>query len=120
MYRSSYSWDDALDDEALPAARSARLTHIGHDTWIGHGAIIKPGLTIGDGAVIAADAGVTHDVAHCTIVAGLPALFLRRRLPEDPVARLQALAWWHWPHNHLRNALEDFTLVPCARVSGQI
>ncbi|MDB6452730.1 DapH/DapD/GlmU-related protein [Falsirhodobacter sp. 20TX0035] len=108
MYRSSYYWDDAADDADFFAARATRLTHIGHDTWIGHGAIIKPGLTIGNGAVIAAGAVVTHDVAPYTIVAGLPAAPLRRRLPEDLAARLQALAWWDWPHDRLREALEDF------------
>jgi len=112
MYRSSYYWDDAPDDDAFFEARAARLTYIGHDTWIGHGAIIKPGLSIGDGAVIAAGAVVTHDVAPYTIVAGLPAKPLRRRLPQDLAVRIQALEWWNWPHDRLRDALDDFRLLP--------
>lgn len=114
MYRSSYYWDDVPDDDAFFEARAARVTHIGHDTWIGHGAIVKPGLTIGDGAVIAAGAVVTHDVLPYTIVAGLPASLLRHRLPEDLAARMQALAWWDWPHDHLRDALEDFRSMSVA------
>jgi phosphonate metabolism protein (transferase hexapeptide repeat family) len=63
LYRSSYYWEDAADDAAFFAARSARRTMIGPDTWIGHGAIIKPDVTIGAGAIVAAGAVVTHDVA---------------------------------------------------------
>lgn len=53
---------------------------IGSDCWIGYGAIILSGVTIGDGAVVAAGAVVTKDVPPYTIVAGCPARVVRRRL----------------------------------------
>lgn len=47
LYRSSYYWADATDDPEHFAARAARRTVLGPDCWIGHGAIVKPDLTIG-------------------------------------------------------------------------
>lgn len=108
MYRSSWYWDDAEDDTAFFAARSARRAFIGHDTWIGHGVIIKPDVTIGHGAVIAAGAIVTKDVAPYTIVGGVTARLIRERLPGDIAERLMDLAWWDWPHDEIRAALNDF------------
>jgi acetyltransferase-like isoleucine patch superfamily enzyme len=50
---------------------------IGKEVWIGRGAIILPGVCIGDGATIAANAVVTHDVLAGTTVGGVPAKPLR-------------------------------------------
>lgn len=47
---------------------------IGNRVWIGSGAIILPGITIGDGSIIGAGSVVTKDVAENTIVAGVPAI----------------------------------------------
>lgn len=60
-------------DELLP-------TKIGKDVWIGANAVILGGVTIGDGAVVAAGAVVTKDVEAGAIVAGVPARLLRKRL----------------------------------------
>jgi phosphonate metabolism protein (transferase hexapeptide repeat family) len=112
LYRSSYYWPDAQDDAGFFAARAARRTVLGPDCWIGHGAIVRPDVTVGAGAVVAAGAVVTKDVAPYTIVAGVPATTLRRRLPEAVGERLLALAWWDWPHDRLRAALDDFRTLP--------
>lgn len=108
MYRSADYWDDATDDAAFFARRRSRRARIGHDTWIGHAAMIKPEVTVGDGAIVAAGAIVTRDVAPYAIVAGNPARHLRDRQPPEIAARLIALAWWDWDHARLRAALEDF------------
>lgn len=108
LYRSSYYWDDAEDDPAFFAARAARRTTLGADCWIGHGAIIKPEVTVGTGAVIASGAVVTKDVPAFMIVAGCPAQPLRARFDARTVGRLMALAWWDWDHARLRIALPDF------------
>ena len=50
---------------------------IGNDVWIGSNATVLAGVTIGDGAIIAAGAVVTKDVAENTIVAGVPAKYMR-------------------------------------------
>lgn len=114
LYRSADYWDDVEDDPAFFAHRAARIARIGHDTWLGHNAMIKPEVTVGDGAVVAAGAIVTKDVAPYTIVAGTPARILRRRQPEAIAERLMALGWWDWEHARLRDALADFRALPVA------
>jgi phosphonate metabolism protein (transferase hexapeptide repeat family) len=110
-YRASDYFDDAEHESDFFAARRARRVHIGHDTWIGHGATILPGLTVGDGAVVGAGAVVTKDVAPYTIVGGVPARFMRERFPSAIAERMRALAWWDWPHESLRAALDDFRFL---------
>lgn len=72
------------------------LTRIGNDVWIGQGAFLKAGITIGDGAIIAAHAVVTSDVEPYAIVAGVPARTLRMRFADEICARLLALRWWDY------------------------
>lgn len=112
LYRSGDYWDDADRDQAFFDYRRSRRAVIGHDTWIGAGAMVKPEVTLGHGAVVAAGAVVTHDVAPYTIVAGTPARPLRDRQPRDIAERLIALAWWDWDHSRLRTALPDFRALP--------
>ena len=50
---------------------------VGDDAWIGAGAAVLRGVTLGEGAVVAAGSVVTSDVAPMTIVAGNPARFVR-------------------------------------------
>ena len=107
-YRSGDYFDDAPQDEAWFAHRRTRRAVIGHDTWIGHGAQLRPEVTIGHGAVVAGGAIVTKDVPPYTIVAGIPAAPLRRRFTTDVADRLMALAWWDWSHARLRETLDDF------------
>ena len=108
LYRSGDYWDDADTDDAFFDHRRSRRATIGHDTWLGHNCMIKPEVTVGDGAVVAAGAIVTKDVPPYTIVAGTPAVTLRLRQPPEIAARLIALAWWDWSHAALRTALADF------------
>lgn len=108
LYRSDDYWDDADRDAAFFEHRRSRIAHIGHDTWIGAGAMVKPEVKVGDGAVVAAGAVVTKDVDPYTIVAGTPAKVLRLRQPIEIAERLIALAWWDWSHEGIRVALEDF------------
>ncbi len=55
----------------------ARPIRIGHDVWIGGGAIILPGVTIGDRSVIGAGSVVVHDVPAAKVVVGNPARIIR-------------------------------------------
>lgn len=59
--------------EFLPRIHSRGNTVIGNDVWIGREAVVMPGVTIGDGAIIAARAVVVSDVAPYTTVGGNPA-----------------------------------------------
>ncbi|MFT5870874.1 MAG: phosphonate metabolism protein (transferase hexapeptide repeat family) [Paracoccaceae bacterium] len=108
MYRTSDYWPEHEDDHDFFAYRMGRRTCIGHDTWIGHGAIIKPEVTVGHGAIIASGAVVTKDVAPYTIVGGVTASVIRERQPIAIAERLIALAWWDWDHAAIGIALLDF------------
>ena len=88
--------------------RDNRPVEIGNDVWIGANVIILPGVKIGDGAVLAAGAVVTHDVAPYAIVAGVPAKLIRKRFSEDMIVRLMRIAWWDWEPEKLQDNLELF------------
>lgn len=107
-YRASAYFEGEADEPGFFDRRRAAPVAIGHDVWIGHGAVVLPGRSIGHGAVVAAGAIVTKDVAPYAIVAGNPARFVRARFGEAVAERLQRLAWWDWSHEALRAALGDF------------
>lgn len=70
---------------------------IGNDVWIGQGAMLKRGITIGDGAVVGARALVTKDVPPYAVVGGAPARILKYRVEDEGVRnRLQEVAWWRY------------------------
>ncbi|OQX66371.1 MAG: antibiotic acetyltransferase [Sorangiineae bacterium NIC37A_2] len=94
-------------DQAFRERRRARAVRIGNDVWVGHGAVVLPGVRIGDGAVIGANSVVTRDVEAYAIVAGAPARPLRQRFPAEVAARLAALCWWDWPPDRLAEAVPD-------------
>lgn len=71
-------------------------TVIGNDVWIGANAIIMPGITVGDGAMIATGAIVTRNVAAYTVVGGNPAKVLKKRFADDEIEMLLKLKWWDW------------------------
>ena len=69
---------------------------IGNDVWIGSRATILRDVTIGDGAIVAADAVVTKDVPPYAIVGGVPAKTIRYRFEPDVIERLMAVRWWRF------------------------
>ena len=78
---------------------------IGNDVWIGRESVILPGVTIGDGAIVAAYSVVAGDVAPYCVYGGNPARLLKRRFPEELTAVLLALKWWDLPAEELLELL---------------
>lgn len=82
--------DHVWDFPGVPAQFTGRppqtRTVIEDDVWIGYGALVKRGVTVGRGAVVAARAVVTRDVDPYDVVAGVPARSIATRFP-DPEAR---------------------------------
>ena len=75
---------------------------VGNDVYIGYGATIIAPVKIGDGAVIAANAVVTHDVEPYTIVGGCPAKTIRKRFRDDQIEFLLSFQWWNRERNWIR------------------
>lgn len=85
----------------------AKTTNIGHDVWIGHGAFVLPGVSIGNGAAIAAHAVVTKDVPPYAVVAGVPARIMRYRFSDSEIEALQQSRWWEFAPWQLKAAVVD-------------
>ena len=82
--------------DGLEENKIVRPVKIGNDVWIGSCCFIKGGITIGDGAVVAAHAVVTHDVPPYAIVGGSPARIIRFRFSSEIIERLLKLQWWKY------------------------
>jgi phosphonate metabolism protein (transferase hexapeptide repeat family) len=113
-YRSSWYFDDAEDNKDFFDWRASSPITIGHDTWIGHGAVIMPGVTVGNGAIAGSNAVVTRDIPAFAVAVGVPAKVIRMRFDAETVERLEKLSWWDWPHDRLRDTLDDFRKLPAA------
>lgn len=81
---------------------------IGNDVWIGSRVIIKGGVNVGDGAVIAAGAVVTKDVPPYAIVGGVPAKLIRFRFSRDIIEKLLEIKWWNMPEKELQKNIHLF------------
>ena len=107
-YCPEYYEASATRDRDFFAERRGDRVIVGNDVWIGHAAILLPGVTVGDGAVIAAGAVVSRDVAPYTIVGGVPARPIRKRFDDSVAASLRRIAWWDWPDELIFERLADF------------
>lgn len=93
-YPFNVLFDEAANIKGHP--QSAGDIIIGNDVWIGEGASILSGITIGNGAVIAGYAVVTKNVEPYAIVGGNPAKMIRKRFDEATIKSLEAISWWNW------------------------
>ena len=83
---------------------------IGHDVWIGMGATILYGVTIGNGVTVAAGAVVTKDVPDYCVVAGVPAVVVKRKCSKEEAEAMNKIAWWNWDDQVINARIQDFHL----------
>lgn len=81
---------------------------IGNDVWIGDNVLIRGGVSIGDGAVIAMGCVVIHDVEPYTIVGGVPGKEIRKRFDDDIINALRQIEWWNKPLQWIVSNAESF------------
>lgn len=71
-------------------------TIIGNDVWCGANAVIMQGVEIGDGAVIGANAVVTHDIPAYGIAVGVPAKVIKFRFEEEKIRTIKNSKWYEY------------------------
>ena len=85
-----------------------KLIIIKNDVWIGDNSTILDGVTIGNGAVIAAGSVVTKDVPDYAIVGGVPAKIIKYRFSEVEIAKLLSIGWWNKEIDYIKDNAELF------------
>lgn len=96
-------WDEGKEITGHPKTKGDIL--IGNDVWVATEAIIMSGVTIGDGAVIGARAVVTKNVPPYAIVAGNPAIVVKKRFNNETIQKLLNVKWWSWNDSKIKEAL---------------
>jgi len=91
----SFVQEQVFDEYAYIAGKEKYQVKIGNDCWIGYGVSIIGGITIGDGAVVLANATVTKDVPPYAIVGGVPAKIIGYRFDQTTIAKLLEIQWWN-------------------------
>jgi len=99
-------WVQAMEGKTYPNKGN---TIVGNDVWIGHNATIMPGVTIGDGAIIATNATVTKNVDPYTIVGGNPAKDIKKRFSEKTIKELLDIKWWNWSIDKITANVQNLT-----------
>lgn len=99
-------WKDAMKDKNYPTKGD---TEVGNDVWIGFNSTIMPGVSIGHGAIIAANSTVTKDVEAYTIVGGNPAKEIRKRFSNDQIQQLLKIKWWDWEIEKITSNIQHLT-----------
>jgi acetyltransferase-like isoleucine patch superfamily enzyme len=79
---------------------------IGNDVWIGLNTTILSGVTIGDGAIVAAGSIITKNVEPYAIVGGNPAKVIKKRFNEEAVSKLLVIRWWNWKIDKIKDNLD--------------
>lgn len=91
---------------SLPMKRNYVI--IGSDVWTGVNVTVMPGLKIGNGAIIGANAVVTHDIPDYAVAFGIPAKVVRYRYTEEQIKALLEIKWWNWPDKKIKANCDFF------------
>ncbi|WP_062267187.1 type B chloramphenicol O-acetyltransferase [Endozoicomonas arenosclerae] len=97
--------DNEMASKAVDGFQRVGNTLVGHDVWIGAEAMIMPGITIGNGAIIGSRAVITKDVTEYAVVAGNPAKQIKQRFKSEAINQLLEMQWWNWPEETIRDAM---------------
>ena len=85
---------------------------VGNDVWIGAHCVILSGVTIGNGAVVAANSVVTKNIEPYSIVAGSPTVEIGRRFSEGIISLLEELKWWDRGSDWMNRNMDFFDKEP--------
>ena len=99
-------WENAMENKTYPQKGDI---NIGNDVWIGYNATIMAGVTIGDGAIIATNSTVIHDVEPYSIVGGNPAKEIKKRFSDKEITKLLDLKWWNWHIDKITKNIQNLT-----------
>lgn len=110
-----HGWESAYNISDLPVKGDII---VGNDVWFGYDTLIKGGVTIGDGAIIAAGAVVVKDVPPYSIVGGNPAKVLKMRFDDKTIARLLQIAWWNWDIEKINKNLKLISSLDVDRLEA--
>ena len=80
-------------------------TIIGNDVWIGQNVTFLPGVHVGDGCIIGANAVVASDIPPYSVVVGNPGKVIRKRFDEEMIDLLEKLQWWNKTPNQIQKIL---------------
>lgn len=119
---SSVTYDPAFfgrpdyPPRSIPMEKKRGQITLEHDIWIGRGAYIRGGVTIGTGAIIGANAVVTKDVPPYAVVVGNPGRIVKYRFSEEIIKKLIDLGWWWYdiaslPHINPENVEETIATL---------
>ena len=111
-----HGWEHAMDGKEHPYKGD---TKIGNDVWIGYNSTIMPGITIGDGAIIATNSTVVKDVEPYTIVGGNPANEIKKRFSKNVIERLLKLKWWDWDIERITRNVQHLTDINVEKLEQQ-
>ena len=105
FYEKEYHDQDA--SKLTHHQRMGRKINIGNDVWIGADVVLKPEITIGNGAIVASNSVVTKDVPPYAIVGGIPAKIIKYRFDEQIIKALMDIKWWEYHKNDLQGLLAN-------------
>nr|WP_294936592.1 CatB-related O-acetyltransferase [uncultured Flavobacterium sp.] len=97
-----------IKPEAGTASQAEFCVEIGNDVWIGDNVSILPNVKIGHGSIIGTGSVVTKNIEDYTIVAGVPAKFIKDRFPDAVKEELLASEWWNWSDDEIRKNKDFF------------
>jgi virginiamycin A acetyltransferase len=87
-------WEKDFDSQSLTNKGDIVIEN---DVWFGYDSTIMPGITVGNGAIVAAKSVVTRDVSPYSVVGGNPAKIIKMRFDDKTISELLSIAWWDWP-----------------------